>query len=522
MIRVVINHSSPSFCLTMHRLNTFVSHLSPSSSSARSLSTSSVSSRIPSNSVVGSYRTENDTMGEMKVASDKYWAAQTQRSFENFNIGGVQERMPIKVIYALAIIKKSAARVNVRYGLNQQIAEAISKAADEVLAGQLDDHFPLVVWQTGSGTQTNMNVNEVLANRAIELLGGSVGEKRVHPNDHVNMSQSSNDVFPTAMHVALAIEITRHLIPSLQVLLNSLEFKVNSKEFQSIIKIGRTHTQDATPMTLAQEFSGYATQVRYGIERIKSTLPRLYQLAQGGTAVGTGLNTFTGFDVAIAQEIANLTGIPFVTAPNKFEALAAHDAVVEASGALNTIAVSLMKVANDIRFLGSGPRSGLGELLLPENEPGSSIMPGKVNPTQCEALTMVCAQVMGNHTTISIAGSNGHFELNVFKPVMVTAALQSTRLLADAAVSFSSHCIEGLKPNTARINHLLQSSLMLVTALNPHIGYDKAAKIAKTAHKEGSSLKEAALKLGYLNEEQYNKWVVPEKMIGPSPPPQKK
>lgn len=431
--------------------------------------------------------------------------------------------MPLEVIHALALVKKAAATVNVRYGLDAKIAEAIGAAADEVVAGKLDSHFPLVIWQTGSGTQSNMNVNEVLSNRAIELMGGTLGSKKpVHPNDHVNMSQSSNDVFPTGMHVAAVLAIHKTLLPSLARLHSSLKRHVDSADFKKLIKIGRTHTQDATPMTLSQEFSGYLTQVEYGIARVKATLPRLLQLAQGGTAVGTGLNTYEGFDVAIAAEISRLTGLPFVTAPNKFEALAAHDALVEASGALNTLAVSLMKIANDIRFLGSGPRSGLGELLLPENEPGSSIMPGKVNPTQCEALTMVCAQVMGNNVSISIGGSNGHFELNVFKPVIVANYLHSLRIISDAAVSFAEHCLDGLEPNRSRIAELMGNSLMLVTALNPYIGYDNAAKTAKKAHKEGTTLKEAALALGVVTSEQFDQYVKPEQMIGPGPPPKLK
>lgn len=387
--------------------------------------------------------------------------------------------------------------------------------ADEVIAGKLDDHFPLVVFQTGSGTQTNMNVNEVISNRAIELMGGAMGSKKpVHPNDHVNMGMSSNDSYPTAMHIASAIMLHSVTLPGLQTLHAALLAK--AEEFKDVIKIGRTHTQDATPLTLGQEFSGYATQVEYGIARVKATLPRLYMLAQGGTAVGTGLNSVAGFDVKIAEAIAAETGLPFVTAPNKFEALAAHDALVEASGALNTVAASLMKIANDVRFLGSGPRCGLGELSLPENEPGSSIMPGKVNPTQSEALTMVCAQVFGNHVAITVGGSNGHFELNVFKPVMVSNFLQSARLLGDAAVSFTEHCVTGIVANKERINTLLNDSLMLVTALNPHIGYDKAAATAKKAHKEGTTLKAAAMSLGYLTEAQFAEWVKPEKMLGPS------
>jgi len=463
------------------------------------------------------FRTEKDTFGDIQVPSDKYWGAQTQRSFQNFDIGGETERMPLPLIKAFAILKKAAAIVNKEYGLDAKVSQSIVQAADEVISGKVGyEHFPLVVWQTGSGTQTNMNVNEVLSNRAIEALGGQMGSKKpVHPNDHVNMSQSSNDSFPTAMHVAAAMEINSNLLPSLKELHGALKAKAD--EFNDIIKIGRTHTQDATPLTLGQEFSGYVTQIEYGIQRIESTLPRVYMLAQGGTAVGTGLNTYIGFAEKIAAEIAKLTGLPFVTAPNKFEALAAHGALVECHGALNTVAVSLMKIANDIRLLGSGPRCGLGELLLPENEPGSSIMPGKVNPTQCEALTMVCAQVMGNQTAVSVAGSNGHFELNVFKPVMIKNVLQSVRLLGDGARSFTKNCVVGIEANRKRIETLLNESLMLVTALNPYIGYDKAAQTAKKAHKEGTSLKEAARALGYVSLEDFDRIVLPEKMIGPEP-----
>ncbi len=458
------------------------------------------------------YRVETDTFGEIKVSSDVYWGAQTQRSLQNFEIG--IETMPKPLIKALAVIKKSAAIVNKQYKkLDSKIADAICKAADEVIAGKHDDNFPLVVWQTGSGTQTNMNLNEVISNRAIEILGGTLGSKKpVHPNDHVNMGQSSNDTYPTGMHVASVCEINFCLLPSLEYLLKALKKK--QKEFDKIIKIGRTHLQDATPMTLGQEFSGYVTQLEYGIERVKGTIKRLSYLAQGGTAVGTGLNSPKGFDKDIAATISKETKCKFYTAPNKFEALASNDAMVEASGALNVLAVSLMKIANDIRLLGSGPRSGLGELSLPENEPGSSIMPGKVNPTQCEALTMVCAQVMGNHTTISIAGSNGHFELNVFKPVIIYNYLQSLRLIADACRSFADNCVVGIKANKDRINQLMQESLMLVTALNPHIGYDNAAKIAKNAHKKGLTLKQSALQLGILTADQFEKWVKPESMIG--------
>ncbi|KAF7722904.1 fumarase fum1 [Apophysomyces ossiformis] len=460
------------------------------------------------------YRTERDTFGEIQVPAKSYWGAQTQRSLENFDIGGVQERMPPTLIKAFGILKKATAKVNVGYGLDPRIAEAIMQAADEVIEGRLTDHFPLVVWQTGSGTQTHMNVNEVLSNRAIEILGGQLGSKSpVHPNDHVNMSQSSNDSFPTAMHIAAVVEINTALLPALQTLRDALDAK--SREFSDIIKIGRTHLQDATPLTLGQEFSGYVQQLTYGIECVKATLPRLSRLAQGGTAVGTGLNARIGFDVKVAEAVSELTGFAFEPAPNKFEALASNDAIVECSGALNTVAVSLMKIGNDIRFLASGPRCGLGELSLPENEPGSSIMPGKVNPTQCEALTMVCAQVMGNNTTISIAGSNGHFELNVFKPVLIKNLLQSITLLSGAANSFTKNCVIGIIANREKIKSIMNESLMLVTALNPHIGYDNAAKCAKKAHKEGTTLKEAAIGLGLLSEEQFEEWVKPEDMINP-------
>lgn len=462
-----------------------------------------------------SHRKETDTFGPINVDASRYWGAQTQRSLENFDIGGPTEKMPIPVIRAFAIVKKAAAIVNLQFGLDPKVSQAIIQAADEVISGKLDDHFPLVVWQTGSGTQSNMNVNEVLSNRAIEILGGQMGSKKpVHPNDHVNMSQSSNDTYPTAMHVAAAMEIHARLLPGLAQLHKGLTEK--ARKFEHIIKIGRTHTQDATPLTLGQEFGGYAQQVAYGIERVKGTLPRLYHLAQGGTAVGTGLNTYEGFDHKVAEEVSKLTKLPFATATNKFEALAAHDALVEVHGALNTVAVSLMKIANDIRFLGSGPRCGLGELQLPENEPGSSIMPGKVNPTQCEALTMVCAQVMGNQVAVSVGGSNGHFELNVFKPVIIRNVLQSVRLLGDAARSFTLHCVDGIIADEDRINKLMNESLMLVTSLNPHIGYDNAAKAAKKAHAEKTTLKEACLKLGILTSEQFDQWVRPDQMLGPT------
>jgi len=458
-------------------------------------------------------RIETDSFGPLEVPADRYWGAQTQRSLQNFKIGG--ERMPAPLVRALGIVKKAAARANVTLGaMDAKLGQAIMDAAEEVIDGTLIDHFPLVVWQTGSGTQTNMNANEVISNRAIELLGGEMGSKKpVHPNDHVNMGQSSNDTFPTAMHIAAAEQVHHELVPALEQLHGALDAK--AREFADIVKIGRTHLQDATPLTLGQEFSGYAQQVAYGIERAKSCLPALLRLAQGGTAVGTGLNAKVGFDVAFAEEVATITGLPFVTAPNKFEALAAHDSVVEASGVMNTLACSLMKIANDIRLLGSGPRCGIGELSLPENEPGSSIMPGKVNPTQSEAMTMVCAQVMGNHSTVTYAGATGHFELNVFKPVMIYSLLQSIRLLADACRSFTENCVVGIEANRDRITKLMNESLMLVTALNPHIGYDNAAKIAKKAHKEGTTLLQAGMDLGLLTEEQFRQWVKPEDMVKP-------
>ncbi|MES0879519.1 class II fumarate hydratase [Roseibium sp. SCP14] len=461
-----------------------------------------------------SVRSESDSFGALDIPADKYYGAQTARSLMNFPIGG--ETMPRPLVHALGVIKQAAARVNKEEGkLSPDISDAIEQAASEVAAGKFDDNFPLVVWQTGSGTQTNMNSNEVIANRAIEILGGELGSKTpVHPNDHCNMSQSSNDTFPTAMHISAAREIQQTLVPALTHLQNALTSK--SEEWADIVKIGRTHTQDATPLTLGQEFSGYAAQVKMGIHRVSEALDGLLELAQGGTAVGTGLNTKKGFAEKFAAEVAGITGMPFRTAPNKFEALAAHDAYVYAHGALNTVATSLFKIANDIRLLGSGPRSGLGELSLPENEPGSSIMPGKVNPTQCEALTMVCTQVFGNHTTITVAGSQGHFELNVYKPVMAYAMLQSIKLLADASVSFTDRCVMGIVANKAHITDLMERSLMLVTALAPEIGYDKATEIAKTAHKNGTSLRQEALNLGYVTEEEFTSLVRPEKMIGPS------
>jgi fumarate hydratase class II len=452
-------------------------------------------------------------MGTVEVPADRYWGAQTQRSLENFPIGS--ERMPEPLIRAFGVQKKAAARVNLALGdLDPRVGEAIVKAAEEIWEGKLSDHFPLVVWQTGSGTQTNMNVNEVIANRAIEMLGGAIGSKDpVHPNDHVNRGQSSIDSFPTAMHIAAALELNNRLLPALRHMHTVLEAKVAA--FADIVKIGRTHTQDATPLTLGQEFSGYAAQVAAGISRVQGAFPSLLQLAQGATAVGTGLNTRVGFAHAFALEVARMTGMPFVAAENTFEALAAHDAIVEASGMVNVLAVSLNKIANDIRFLASGPRSGLGELILPANEPGSSIMPGKVNPTQCEAMTQVCAQVMGNHVTITVAGATGHFELNVFKPVMIYNLLQSIGLLADTCASFTDRCVSGIEANRPRIAELMERSLMLVTALNPHIGYDNAAKIAKKAHADGTTLKQAAVDLGLVTAEQFDAWVRPEDMTGP-------
>ncbi|MBX2834647.1 MAG: class II fumarate hydratase [Micavibrio sp.] len=458
-------------------------------------------------------RTETDSIGEIEVPFDAYWGAQTQRSLKNFDIG--TEKMPQPIVRALGIQKKAAAQANMKQGsLDLNIGEAIVKAADEVIDGTLADQFPLAVWQTGSGTQSNMNANEVIAGRANEALTGARGGKSpVHPNDHCNMAQSSNDTFPTVMHIAAVEEIHHELLPNLETLHGALNEK--AKAFAHLVKNGRTHLQDATPLTLGQEFSGYTKQIEYGIKRVKDTLPRLYQLAQGGTAVGTGINSKVGFDVEFAAQVAEITSLPFVTAENKFEALAAHDAMVETHGALNTLAVSLMKIANDIRLLGSGPRSGIGEIILPANEPGSSIMPGKVNPTQCEALTMVCAQVMGNQTTVSVAGSNGHFELNVFKPVIIYNVLQSIRLLSDSTRSFTENCVAGIEANEKQITKLMQNSLMLVTALNPHIGYDNAAKIAKKAYNDGTSLKEAGIELNLLTSEQFDEWIDPQDMVKP-------
>ena len=458
-------------------------------------------------------RTESDTFGPIEVDASVYWGAQAQRSLGNFKIGW--EKQPQPVIRALGIVKRAAAEANMELGrLDPKVGQAIVAAAQEVIDGKLDAHFPLSVWQTGSGTQSNMNANEVISNRAIEMLGGQMGSKApVHPNDHVNMSQSSNDTYPTAMHIAAAEQVHHDVIPALEHLLGALRAK--QAAFEPIIKIGRTHTQDATPLTLGQEFSGYAQQVENGLKRIRLCQPGLLELAQGGTAVGTGLNAPVGFAELVAAKIAAITGLPFVSAPNKFEALAAHDAMVFSHGALNTVAGALFKIANDIRFLGSGPRSGLGELSLPENEPGSSIMPGKVNPTQCEALTMVCTQVFGNHATLTFAGASGHFELNVFNPVMAYNFLQSCRLLADAAVSFTDNCVVGIEAREDNIKAALERSLMLVTALAPKIGYDAAAKIAKTAHKNGTTLREEAVGGGYVTNEEFDEVVRPEKMISP-------
>ena len=458
-------------------------------------------------------RIETDTFGPIEVAADRYWGAQAQRSLGNFKIGW--EKMPLPVVRALGVVKRAAAETNRDLGkLDAKLADAIIAAANEVIEGKLNDHFPLVVWQTGSGTQSNMNANEVISNRAIEMLGGEMGSKKpVHPNDHVNMSQSSNDTYPTAMHVACAEQVVNDLLPALKHLHAALDAK--SKAWAHIIKIGRTHTQDATPLTLGQEFGGYAQQVANGIERIEQTLPKLMELAQGGTAVGTGLNAPIGFAEKVAENIAGITGLAFTTAPNKFEALAAHDAMVFSHGAINTVAASLFKIANDIRFLGSGPRSGLGELALPENEPGSSIMPGKVNPTQCEALTQVCAQVFGNNAALSFAGSQGHFELNVYNPVMAYNFLQSVRLVADAAISFTDNCVVGIEAREDNIERGLNNSLMLVTALNGRLGYDTCAKIAKTAHKNGTTLRQETVGGGYLTDAEFDEAVRPEKMISP-------
>lgn len=465
---------------------------------------------------MSNFRIEHDTMGAVEVPADKYWGAQTQRSTHNFSIGRkIGHLMPEEVIYAFAVLKKAAAQANTELGaLSQDKCDIISKVCDEIMDGKLKDEFPLVIWQTGSGTQSNMNVNEVVANRAHVLLGGSLldEKKSIHPNDDVNKSQSSNDTFPTAMHIAAYRKIVLHTIPNLEKLRNTLDVK--AKEFWHIVKIGRTHLMDATPLTLGMELSGYVSQIDHGIKALKNTFSHLSELALGGSAVGTGLNTPNGYAVLVAQKIADITGLPFVTAENKFEALAAHDAIVETSGALRQLAVSLMKIANDIRLLASGPRCGFGEINIPENEPGSSIMPGKVNPTQSEALTMVCAQVVGLDNAIAVGGMNGHFELNVFKPMMIFNLLTSAELIGDAAGSFDEHCAVGIEPNHARIQEHLENSLMLVTALNTKIGYEKAASIAKKAHKENKTLRGAAIELGYLTSEQFDEWVVPSKMTG--------
>ena len=460
-----------------------------------------------------STRIEKDSLGKVNVANDRYWGAQTQRSLQNFKIGN--EHFPREFIRAYGILKKAAATVNESFGnLNSEIASTIQNAADEVVEGKLDDHFPLVVWQTGSGTQTNMNVNEVIANRAIEMLGGELGSKDpVHPNDHVNMSQSTNDTFPSTINIAAVETVAHQLIPALEKLQKSLAAKAD--EFHDIIKLGRTHLQDATPLSLGQEFSGYASMVDHGITRVKNAIEHCYELAMGGTAVGTGINSLAGFGEAAAKEISNLTGFPFVTAPNKFEALGGQDSIVELSSALKTVAVSLNKIANDIRWLGSGPRSGIGEINLPTNEPGSSIMPGKVNPTQAEAMTMVCTQVIGNDITITMAGASGNFELNVYRPVIAFNIIQSIRLLSEVSVSFADNCIDGIEANEDRIHSNLHNSLMLVTALNPHIGYDKAAEVAKKAHKENTTLKEAIIDLGYMSGDDFDKLVQPKDMIHP-------
>ena len=460
------------------------------------------------------YRKEKDSMGELNVPTDRYYGAQTQRSLNNFKIGG--ERFHRELIRAYGILKKAAATVNESAGkLDGNLANAIRDAADEVIDGKLDDHFPLVVWQTGSGTQSNMNFNEVIANRAIEMLGGEMGSKDpVHPNDHVNMGQSTNDTFPTAINVAAVEGVTNQLIPELTQLRDSLQAKADA--FDNIVKLGRTHLQDATPLSLGQEFSGYASALTHGLSRLEKALDHCYELAMGGTAVGTGINTFEGYGEAAAQEIAKITGLPFRTADNKFEAMGGQDSIVELSGALKTIAGSLFKIANDIRWLASGPRSGIGEILIPANEPGSSIMPGKVNPTQCEAMTMVCTQVMGNDTTIAMAGASGNFELNVYRPVIAFNIIQSIRLLSDASSSFREHCVDGIEANEERIHSNLYNSLMLVTALNPHIGYDKAAEVAKKAYKDNSSLREAIVALGYMSGEDFDRLVQPEKMIHPA------
>ncbi|KAF2017174.1 fumarate hydratase [Aaosphaeria arxii CBS 175.79] len=518
-VRVNPSTATPTWACSYASARSLSTSLRPTPSSLRSSRLTTYSStplrHFTYTSRMASTRTESDAFGEIQVPSDKYWGAQTERSLENFKINQPQDRMPPPIVRAFGILKGAAAKVNVKYGLDPKLGEAIQQAAAEVASLKLVDHFPLVVWQTGSGTQSNMNANEVISNRAIEILGGTMGSKKpVHPNDHVNKSASSNDTFPTVMHIAAVLDLEESLLPALKSLRDALQKK--SEQFEKLIKIGRTHLQDATPLTLGQEFSGYVQQLDFGIERVQSSLPRLRMLAQGGTAVGTGINTFKGFAEDVAAEVSKATGYEFITAPNKFEALAAHDAVVEAHGQLNVLATSLFKIAQDIRFLGSGPRCGLGELKLPENEPGSSIMPGKVNPTQCESLTMVCAQVFGNNAATTFAGSQGNFELNVFKPVMIRNLLHSSRLLADAMRSFEKNLVDGLEADEKRIGALLNESLMLVTCLNPVIGYDMASKVAKNGHKKGITLRESALELNAISAEDFDKYVRPELMINPS------
>ncbi|KAH7418035.1 L-Aspartase-like protein [Cadophora sp. MPI-SDFR-AT-0126] len=516
--RSTASNSAPANCRSIY---TSRSALSSTSATATRTSSQSFQPRFQRNFHATAYRmaatrAETDAFGEVQVPADKYWGAQTERSLENFKINQPQDRMPPPIVKAFGILKGAAATVNMQFGLDPKIGKAIQEAAAEVASLKLIDHFPLVVWQTGSGTQSNMNANEVISNRAIEILGGKMGSKKpVHPNDHVNMSASSNDTFPTVMHIAAVLEIEQELIPAIKSLRDALQAKVDDFEAKKIIKIGRTHLQDATPLTLAQEFSGYVAQLDFGIKRVESSLPDLRLLAQGGTAVGTGINTFKGFAEAIAAEVTKMTGTEFKTAPNKFESLAAHDAIVQASGSLNTLSSSLFKIAQDIRYLGSGPRCGLGELALPENEPGSSIMPGKVNPTQCEALTMVCAQVIGNHSATTIGGMNGQFELNVFKPLVIRNLLHSIRILTDGMKSFEKNLVVGLQANEDKISNIMKESLMLVTCLNPKIGYDMASKVAKNAHKKGLTLKESAMELKALSEEDFDRLVRPELMIGP-------
>lgn len=514
--RVALYSCTSSRCLSSNNSTTCFSIRPSSSNPYRSPAQQPHSFHTTANKMADT-RAETDAFGEVHVPADKYWGAQTERSLENFRINQPQDRMPPPIVKAFGILKGAAATVNMKYGLDPKVGNAIVEAAKEVADLKLIDHFPLVVWQTGSGTQSNMNANEVISNRAIEILGGKMGSKKpVHPNDHVNMSASSNDTFPTVMHIAAVLEIENELIPAIKSLRDAIQVKVDAWEAKGIIKIGRTHLQDATPIKLSQEFSGFVAQLDFGIQRIESSLPELRMLAQGGTAVGTGINTFKGFAEAIADEVSKMTGTKFITAPNKFEALGAHDAITQAHGSLNTLAGSLFKIASDIRLLGSGPRCGLGELALPENEPGSSIMPGKVNPTQCEALTMVCAQVMGNNVATSIGGMNGHFQLNVFKPLVIRNLLHSIRILTDGMASFEKNLIIGLEANEEKIASIMKESLMLVTCLNPKIGYDMASKVAKNAHKKGLTLKESAMELKALTEAEFDELVKPELMINPS------